>query len=858
MTAVATEVRIRKRRIVERPRLFALLDESKARVRMLVAPAGYGKTTLAEQWVVRDGRVGAWYTARSASTDVAALALGIATSATAIVEECDVRLRAHMRALPAPAENVQTLAEILGEDLAAWPPHAWLVVDDYHEIAQEPKAEAFMEALVAVSSIQFLIASRVRPSWVTTKDRLYGDAFEVTQPMLAMDNREAADVLVDRSADSASGLVALANGWPAVIGLAGVSSAEIEDGIDQVPESLYRFFADEVFSALDDDVQQGLTTLAVAPLLDAELAVALLGAEMAKRVCDVALDVGLLVERERRLDLHPLARAFLEEKSGQLGLVPSAAAPEVCLSVYGERREWDAAFDLITRVRLQGELEGLVRLALDDLLDTARLSTLERWCDLAVDVGEDAPIFALARAETALREGRHVEAITHGETAAAGGPELAFRALCVGGRAAHIASREDDALELFIRAEREAASDAQVRDAKWGQLLCVIELERPEAEEAFHAFAAGVRRIDAREVVRAAAGGLNFRIKLGNVDLDDADRASNLLGHVTDPLIVSSFQSVYSAALGLTSRYQEALDVAQSLLETIERYRLDFARPYALCAASVAEAGHRRWASAESHARGAIRLAARGRDAHAHQLSAAQLARVLIQQGRHYEALEIDLPTVREPLPSAHAEVTGTRSLALAGVGRIDDAQQLIGSVRGITGAVEPDVLIKAVDAICALGTHDPSAVERVIELESTAFRRGGLDILVTAYRSSADLLRALLRSAVDKERLTRLVRAARDEDLAEIVGTPVRVLGDRRRLLTPRECQVYDLMVQGLKNREIARALFIEQSTVKAHTHHIYEKLGMHSRTALIVQAKLLGNAQATSATVSSDESSS
>ena len=135
-TATASEVRIRKRRIVERPRLFALLDDTKAPVRMLVAPAGYGKTTLAEQWVARDGRRSAWFTARSSSTDVAALALGIAKSATAIVPDCDARLRTHLRALPAPAENVQTLAEILGEDLGKWPADAWLVIDDYHEIAR--------------------------------------------------------------------------------------------------------------------------------------------------------------------------------------------------------------------------------------------------------------------------------------------------------------------------------------------------------------------------------------------------------------------------------------------------------------------------------------------------------------------------------------------------------------------------------------------------------------------------------------------------------------------------------------------------------------------------------------------------
>ena len=41
----------RERRIIERPRLIKMLDESEARVILLLAPAGYGKTTLARQWV---------------------------------------------------------------------------------------------------------------------------------------------------------------------------------------------------------------------------------------------------------------------------------------------------------------------------------------------------------------------------------------------------------------------------------------------------------------------------------------------------------------------------------------------------------------------------------------------------------------------------------------------------------------------------------------------------------------------------------------------------------------------------------------------------------------------------------------
>lgn len=829
--------------------MFALLDESKARVRMLIGPAGYGKTTLAEQWVTREGRRGIWFTARSSSTDVAALALGIARSATAVVEDCDVRLRAHLKALPAPAENVVTLAEILGEDMAPWPESTWLVLDDYHEVALEPQAEDFVKALISVSSMPFLIASRVRPSWISTKDLLYGEAFEVNQHALAMDNREAAELLVERSPRSASGLVLLANGWPAVIGLASVSSAEIADDVDQVPESLYRFFADEVFGALGHDVRQGLTTLSVAPFLDHELATALLGPESADLVCSAAIDVGLLVERERRLDLHPLARSFLEERSAQLGLLPADGAGSICLDVYRRRREWDAAFELIVRTGATHELDDLMRRALDDLLDTARLSTVGRWCDFALESGIETPIIAIARAETMLRSGRHVEAVANAEAAAVGDPELEFRALSLAGRAAHLASREEEALSFFLEAEAAALSEREVRDARWGQLMCLIELERPDAEPALRELEAGVRVLDARDLVRAAASRLSFQVKLGDLSLDDADFAATLLKQVADPLVVSSFQSTYSAVLGLACRYEEAGAVAQNLAETIERYRLDFALPYALCSASLADAGLRRWSSSEGKIAEGFQLAGSMRDGHAQQLCMAQWIRVLVQQGRSYEALDLEPPVVSQPLPAAEAELVASRALALAAAGLTGDARRFIDRVRRMSHAVEPAVLISAVDAICALRDHDTDALDRIADLERAAFERGALDILVTAYRASPELLSVLLRGSNEHERFSRLIRRVRDIDLAELVGYRVPATGDRRRALTPRQRDVYDLMLQDLRNREIAKLLFIEESTVKAHTHRIYDKLGVRSRRALIVQALLERSDQATSA---------
>jgi DNA-binding NarL/FixJ family response regulator len=74
--------------------------------------------------------------------------------------------------------------------------------------------------------------------------------------------------------------------------------------------------------------------------------------------------------------------------------------------------------------------------------------------------------------------------------------------------------------------------------------------------------------------------------------------------------------------------------------------------------------------------------------------------------------------------------------------------------------------------------------------------------------------------------------------------------LDDPRARLSPREREVYDLLCQRLTNRQIARALFIEESTVKLHAHHIYDKLGVRSRTTLAIQAMLERVDHATSAT--------
>jgi DNA-binding NarL/FixJ family response regulator len=62
---------------------------------------------------------------------------------------------------------------------------------------------------------------------------------------------------------------------------------------------------------------------------------------------------------------------------------------------------------------------------------------------------------------------------------------------------------------------------------------------------------------------------------------------------------------------------------------------------------------------------------------------------------------------------------------------------------------------------------------------------------------------------------------------------------------LTAREVSISDLVARGLRNKQIARAMRISESTVKMHLHHIYGKLQLSGRTELALRTRpaLRGN---------------
>ena len=251
------------RRIVERTRLLELLDREAGRTIILLAPAGYGKTTLARQWLDRVG--GAWVTVTAASGDIPVLARDLAAAFAQVTSFDTQRVEIALQAARTPAEQASTVARtILGQFPSRSNRGSFSTTTSSSPATRS--AEELVGRLERSGKLRFLVTSRERPKWATSRRRVHLETVELDAAALALDESEVAQLLPPdrRTAE----LRRQARGWPAVIGLAAHARlADVDLTADALSEQLYDYLAEELFECAGEEVRGWLTALAVLPPL---------------------------------------------------------------------------------------------------------------------------------------------------------------------------------------------------------------------------------------------------------------------------------------------------------------------------------------------------------------------------------------------------------------------------------------------------------------------------------------------------------------------------------------------------------------------------------------------------------------
>jgi LuxR family transcriptional regulator, maltose regulon positive regulatory protein len=861
-------------KIVPRSRLIERLNEGlELKLTLISAPAGYGKTTLAAEWIAGSGRPAAWLSLDEGESDITRFLLYLVAAFQSIDVKIGKDLSAALRA-PQPPSAESILTTLLNE-IACVPESIVLVLDDYHlaDAAVIDHALAFfLERLPP--RMHMVIATREDPNLPLARLRAQGQLAELRAADLRFRASEAAEFLntgmgLALPADAIAALEHRTEGWIAGLQLAAISLRGQPDaaGFIESFAGSHRFVLDylleEVLRRQPAAVQSFLLRTSIlsrmcGPLCDAVMGDgSAQGSETLENLERANMFIVPLDDQRRWFRYHHLFADALRQRPGQ-GRASSAgggaeAAAELHLRAsawYEENGLEIEAFHHATRAPDFTRAERLIEGRGMPLYFRGALIPVLNWLrSLPTEVLDARPALWTAYASAALATGQANDAkekLRAAESALEGVPldgktrDLVGRIAAV--RATLALGRPE--MDVVIAQSRRAleyldpANFAFRTSTTWKMGIAYrLQGDLPAAGRAY------------AEVLSASqsSGNTVFTL-LALAGLGDIQETENALR-----LAAASYRRVLDLAgdvplpyatcdahLGLARIHCEWNDLDAALhhwrqsvplAQSIENMEKSVACDLVLARLRLSQGGVAEAAALLSKAHHAA-----GRHAFAPQISrlAAARVRIMIRQGDLAAAGQI---AQAHGLPIGLARVHLARGDGSAALAELAPYRRQLEEKGPQDQRLE--VMILQALAYHANGQKD-DALRSLGEALALAEPNGFVRTFIDEGSQMAGLLVEASAHGIMPDYAAALLDASRAGERNDTKRSPAPG-GTLVEALTRRELEVLQLVSQGLSNEEIGERLFLSLSTVKGHNRKIFDKLQVLRRTEAVARAREL-----------------
>lgn len=262
-------------------------DALHARLILLCAPAGFGKTTAASQWVQCSGKPTGWVSLDEMDNDPARFWRYFARAIERVREGSGAQ--SSFLRHPQYTTSRETLITVLLEEMAAIRGDFYLVLDDYHVI-KEPSIHEGLQMLIQHASpfMHILLITREEPPLSLHRFRVRKQVKEMGADALRFNEKEVCQLLNERmglnlSKEDIGLLSKRTEGWIAGLQLAALSmqgkagNAQVIHRFSGDDKYVDDYLTEEVLKRLPEHVQIFLLKTSILPRLSGELCASVTG-----------------------------------------------------------------------------------------------------------------------------------------------------------------------------------------------------------------------------------------------------------------------------------------------------------------------------------------------------------------------------------------------------------------------------------------------------------------------------------------------------------------------------------------------------------------------------------------------------